>query len=211
MSWVDSLLTLLVLTNLVVLSSSRVWETIRVVALQGLLLGAFTLLGHRHDLTPTILLVALGSGILKGLVFPFLLFRAVRETDIRNGPDPFIGYNIAMLVGAGLLPVALWVASRLPDQPHSSRIVPVALHTIFVGLLLIVTRRKALSQILGYLVLEDGIYAFGSALVREAPLIVEFGILLDLLVAVCVMGVTLFDLNRGFSHVDTARLMELRE
>ena len=77
--------------------------------------------------------------------------------------------------------------------------------------ILIVSRRKALTQVLGYLVMENGIYAFGVGLVPGTPVLVELGILLDVLVAVFVMGITIFHINREFEHLDTSRLTTLSD
>jgi hydrogenase-4 component E len=82
---------------------------------------------------------------------------------------------------------------------------------IFTGLFLIVSRRKALMQVLGYIVLENGIYAFGVALVVESPLLVELGVLLDVFVAVFVMGITMFHLSRAFDDIDTDQLAMLKD
>jgi hydrogenase-4 component E len=87
----------------------------------------------------------------------------------------------------------------------------VALFTIFVGLFMIVTRKKALTQVLGYLTLENGIYAFGLGVAQEWPLIVELGILLDIFAAVFVMGIAIFHINREFDHIDSDRLSTLKD
>jgi len=85
------------------------------------------------------------------------------------------------------------------------------LHAIFVGLLLIVSRRKAVTQVLGYLALENGIFVFGVGLARQATLLVEMGILLDVFVAVFVMGIAIFHISREFDHIDTDQLSLLKE
>lgn len=213
-AWTETILTLLVLTNLVVLGSSRVWSTIPVVAAQGVLLGILTLVAHSRELTVGLLALSVGTMAVKSFVFPALLYRATREMDVRAPLEPYVGYTTS--VGAGILIVvaSLWLGSRLPlpeAAALSNLVVPVALATMLSGLFLIITRRKALAQVLGYLVLENGIYAFAVASLAELPFMVEMGILLDLIVAVLVMGVTLFNINRGFDHIDTAQFTMLRE
>jgi hydrogenase-4 component E len=83
--------------------------------------------------------------------------------------------------------------------------------TIFTGLFLIVARRKALTQVLGYLALENGIYLFGVCFASEGPIWVELGVLLDLLVAVLVMGIAVHRINQAFDSIDTARLQSLHD
>jgi hydrogenase-4 component E len=89
--------------------------------------------------------------------------------------------------------------------------VPTSLSILFVGLFLVVSRKKALSQALGYLVFENGIYAFGVGIAYEAPALIEMGILLDVFVAVFVMGITVFHISREFDSIDTTRLATLKE
>jgi hydrogenase-4 component E len=81
---------------------------------------------------------------------------------------------------------------------------------IFVGLFVIVSRRKALNQILGYIILENGTYAFGMSVLSEVPVLVELGILLDAFVAVFVMGVAIYHISREFDHMDTDLLDTLK-
>ena len=90
-------------------------------------------------------------------------------------------------------------------------LVPVALSSILIGLFLIVSRKKAVNQVLGFLVLENGIFTFGVGLVGELSLLVELGVLLDVFVAVFVMGIMIFHISREFDHLDTDRLSTLKD
>jgi hydrogenase-4 component E len=142
-----------------------------------------------------------------------LLYRALRAAKVRREVEPFLGYLASVLAGVGAFLVSLWVAARLPlpEATVSPLMVPAALSTMFVGLLLTVTRKKALSQALGYLVFENGIYAFGVGVALEAPVLVEMGILLDVFVAVFVMGIAVFHISREFDSIDTTKLATLKE
>lgn len=211
--WIDSLLILLFLTNLRLLGSSRMGASIRVVAMQGVLLGLLALATHVNDLTVHVLALAFGATLLKSVVFPRMLFRALREAKVRREVEPFVGYTMSLLASAVMLAVSLWVGARLPlpASAGSSLLLPVALFNILVGLFIIVSRRKALMQVLGYLVMENGIYAIGVALAHDAPLLVELGNLLDIFLAVFVMGIAIFHINREFDHIDTDRLATLKD
>ena len=105
------------------------------------------------------------------------------------------------------------MARRLPPpgSDGTAFLVPVALFTVMVGMLLIVGRRKAVMQTLGYLAMENGIYAFGLAFAVEEPLLVEMGVLLDVFVAVFVMGIAIHHISREFDHIDTDRLSALKD
>jgi hydrogenase-4 component E len=105
------------------------------------------------------------------------------------------------------------MCTRLPIPEHiaSPWLVPVSFFSIFAGLFLIVSRKRAVSQVLGFLVLENGIYTFGVGVVVRTPYLVEVGVLLDVFVAVFVMGITIFHINREFDHINTDRLSTLKD
>ncbi len=211
--WLDTILVLLILTNLYLLGSSRINACIRIVAVQALLLGVVSLLAQQGNIGIRLLVLALVSIVIKAGVLPWLLRRAVREVGVRTEVEPIIGFTTSALLGMGLLGAALHVAGRLPlpGNEGTKLLVPVALFTVMVGLLLIVGRRKAVMQTLGYLAMENGIYAFGLAFAVEEPLLVEMGVLLDVFVAVFVMGIAIHHISREFDHIDTDRLSALKD
>lgn len=212
-AWTDLCLILVALTNLAMTGLSSLGTCIRVMAIQGVVLGFLTV-GVRHDaVSAHIAVLVAGVMVIKGLIFPRLLLRGIREANVRREVEPFIGFTMSLLIGTMSLPVAIWLGSRLPaiDPTVSPLVVPVAFHAILIGLFLIVSRKKAVTQVLGYLGLENGIYIFGIALVKEATILIDLGVLLDVFVAVFVMGIAIFHISREFDHIDTDRLSTLKE
>jgi hydrogenase-4 component E len=207
----DSLLVCVVLIDLALLAMSRLVTLVRIAALQGVLIGALALYVGGADAAS--ILTATASLLLKGIVFPFMLMRAMREASINREVEPYIGLTLSIVIGLALLALSLWLGSKLqlPVPVAATLIVPVALFTILAGLFLIVGRLKALTQIVGYLVLENGIYTFGLAISHQSPWIVELGILLDVFVAVFIMGVITYQINREFDHIDTNQLTDLKD
>lgn len=199
--------------NLASLGTSRVQALVRLVALQGILTGVLPLFAHSEHLGVRLLLLSAVIIGLKGFGFPWLLSRALREAEVRHEDDPYIGYTSSVLAGLCGFGVSLLLAGRLPHLvPDADElVVPIGLFTILTGFLVLVTRRKAVTQVLGYLVLENGIFAFGLAFAQEQPFLVEMGVLLDAFVAVSVMGMTIFHMNRTVEHLDTDRLSTLRD
>ena len=207
------ILVLVVLTNLKLLGSSRIGSSIRVVAAQGVVLGLLPVVAHVHDLSLRFALLAVGTVAIKGIVFPWFLFRAVREADVAREVEPYVGYVTSLLSGVVILAISFWMGTRLPmpESLASSWLAPVAIFSIFAGLFLIVSRKRALSQVLGFLVLENGVYTFGVGLAPQSSLLVEAGVLLDVFVAVFVMGITIFHINREFDHINTDQLNTLKD
>jgi hydrogenase-4 component E len=218
----DLLLILIMLCNLLLVGSSRLGLCVRILAVEGVLLGLITVLMPEHELARSVFLGLVNVG-LKGVVFPWLLFRALRAAAVRREVEPFIGYSSSILLGVLMLGLSLALGHRLGDELRRQLglsvedfrplllLLPTALFTVLIGLFLIVSRKKALSQVMGYLVLENGIYLFGITLGREAPLLVEMGVSLDVFVAVFVMGIIIFHISREFDHIDVDQLASLKD
>ncbi len=207
----ETVLVLLILSLFWLLGSSSIPSLIRVVGYQGLLLGVLPMLAY--GLETEVLIVGLSGLVVKGLIFPWLMQKALREAKVQREVEPLVSYNLSLLFGVLALGSALAGTARipLPTPPPSNLLVPVALTSVAVGLFLVVARKKALVQALGYLVFENGIYAFGLAVLPHAPLVIEAGILLDALVAVLVMGITLFHINRTFDSLSTELMVQLKD
>ena len=204
------LLFLLVLTNLTLLGSSRLAFCIQTVALQGVVLGMIPLVGL-HPFTIQHGILFLTAIVLKGGVFPWLLLRSLRVARVKREVEPFVGFNVSLSIGFFALIGSVVLASRLSLGGDTGRLViALAIFTMVTGLLLLVSRRKALSMVLGYLVLENGIYGLGTVVADHIPMVVEFGVLLDVWVAVFGMGIAIYQINREFDHTDVDRLTELK-
>lgn len=207
----DQLLVLVLLINFISLGSGRLIFSIRAVAAQGVILGILPGLIHPfswHLVGITIVILAV-----KGFVIPMLLGRAVRAAEIKREVEPYLGYVPTLLLGAVFTALSFGFAGKLPMLPEHQNymFVPASITTLMAGFLLLTTRRKAISQVIGYLVLENGIFIFGLLLAEAMPVMVEAGALLDLLVGTFVMGIVINQISREFSSLDTSLLTSLKE
>lgn len=211
--WTDILILGLVLTNFRLLASSRLLALIDTMMLQALALSFIPLSLGEGPVSIRLLVLVAATLAVKGGLLPWLLRRAMRETDVQREIEPFLGFSSSVLVGIAVLGLSFIITRPLVEATAqtSGFLLPGALFTTLTGLLIIVSRRKALTQVIGYLVMENGVYAFGAALAVEQPLLVEMGILLDVFVAVFVMGITIYQISREFDHIDTDRLSELKD
>lgn len=199
--------------NLVALGSSRLPALIQAMSLQGVLLGVMPLLLEQEAFNWRVAVVAAATVIGKGIVIPNLLRRATRAANIERESDPFLGFVPSLLLGAGGTIAAVALARALPLLPEhaGTLLVPGAIASILTGFILLIGRVKAISQVCGYLILENGIYLFGLLLIHSTPLLVESGILLDVTVGVFVIGIIVDRIQRAFDSLDTRRLTTLRE
>jgi hydrogenase-4 component E len=209
---VDTALVLVILTNFMLLSSSRIAACIRAAAMQGVFLGLLPILTHTGPMTYRAALLAAAAIGIKGLAFPFYLSRTLTKIDVQREVEPYVGYSLSIFAGVAGLLLSAWVGSRLPfPGPVASPLaVPVAFSTMLTGFFLIISRRKALTQVIGYLAAENGIFVFGVSAVRSESVMVELAVLLDVLVAVFVMGIAVHHINREFESIDVDRFSKLK-
>jgi hydrogenase-4 component E len=200
-----------VLTNFWVLGTTRMSATIRATAIQGALLAALPMALY-PELSFHILGLSAGTFAVKAVLLPLLLSHAIREAAVRREVEPLIGFAPSMLLGAAGVALAFALAPNLPLPELQTRmLVPVSLSTVVIGLVVLTTRTKALTQVVGYLIMENGIFVFGLSQVQRVPFLVEIGVLLDVFVGVFIMGIVVFHINREFDSIDSARLTELRD
>lgn len=209
---VDPLLVFVILLNLMVLGTSRLRAAITASAIQGFVLGALTLAVH-EPLGWRPLLIGLAAAGIKGLFIPAMLLRALRDLPIRREIEPYIGFGSSILLGALATGASLVYASTLPlaAEHEGSLIVPTALATVLSGFLVLVTRKKAITQVVGYLVMENGIFVMGLTLLEAMPFMIEIGALLDVFAGIFVMGIIMNHIHREFSSLDTTRMRSLKE
>jgi len=150
--------------------------------------------------------------VVKVLLVPRILFYIVRRLRVRREPEPVLPVRVTLLLAAGLTVLAYWVTRPLThDGPlPPGHALPVAVAGILLGGLMMVTRRKALMQIVGLMVMENGIYLAAMVVTGGMPLLVELGVFFDLLVGVLVMGIILFRINQTFDTINIDRLQRLR-
>lgn len=208
----DPLLIVVLALNFVALGVSRIRGVVNAVALQGVLLGVFPWLVHPELGFRGILLV-IATILLKGFVIPGFLFHAMREADIQHEVKPVVNFMSSLLLGAVGTGLAMVFSSTLPlaVQHKGLLLVPASLATVWTGFLMLTTRKKAIMQVLGYLLLENGIFLFGLLLLQAMPFLVELGLLLDLFTGVFVMGIIIHHISREFGSISTEYLTELKE
>jgi hydrogenase-4 component E len=194
------------------LATSRIGACIRWLSFQGILFGLVPLIVHHDGLSIREIALASGNVALKGVIFPWLLLRLRARADYNREVQPFVSFIMSILFGTLALALSVWLTMQMKPALKDAPFVMLdsSIFLIFVGLFLIVSRRNALMQVIGYLVLENGIFVFGVITVVGTPLLVELGVLLDAFVGVFVMGIAIYHINREFGSIDVDRLTALK-
>jgi hydrogenase-4 component E len=213
--FIDTLLVAVLILDLLIAVTRKLRSSLWMNAMQAALLALMPLLLAGGEMEFHILLMSAAILVVRGLFIPWFLLRSVRSAPVSVESKSLVDQGTAAALAAILfaLSFALGIHMPLPKAiPHfSDLLVPTAMTTIMIGLLLLIIRTQALMQVIGYLTIENGIYLFGLALVRETPIVVELGILLDVFVGVFVMGIVLFHISQAFEHLDTTELSNLRD
>ena len=209
---VDTILALVLLSVLISFGSSRLPMLIRVLAFQGVVVSIVPLF-IGHDLTAGGIVFTLVTLVIRGIVIPLFIYLAIKKVAIRREVQPIVGYHASLLAGLVLIVAATFVSSKfdLPQISGNALLLPTAITLLVAGMFLLMARRNAIAMVLGYIMMENGIYLVGTSFTIRAHHIVEFGILLDVLAGVMIMAIILQNINQAFDDVDTALLRTLKE
>jgi len=200
--------------NLLALGGSQTVTLIRVISLQGAALGLLTLTVEYGDIDWRLVAVAAIMIAVKGMLIPSMLRRTMRAASIVDRDiKPTVGYVASLLIGAAGTVVAVVLARKLPLLPEHAKtlLVPGAMASILTGIILLIGRLRAISQVCGYLILENGIYLFGLLLIKSMPHLLELGILMDVTVGVFIIGIVVDRIQSAFDSQDTRKLTTLQE
>ncbi len=194
------------------------------VAMRGLVAGVWLLVVQSVLLSLVAATIAAASGVahmwaaavltlaVRAVAVPAVMFLVLGRIALRRELRPILSTRVALLVAVGLMMLAFSAAGRLElsGAYPAPRALPVSLSLTFIGVLLMATRRKAISQLIGLITLENGIFLAGLIATLGLPLFVEIGIFFDLLVAVGVTAVLTMRINEHFDTVNTDELRGLR-
>lgn len=212
----DIIMVVILLSVLLSLASNRLVALVKIMALQGMMVSLLPLLLEHHS--------RMGSGgllffqvmiLIKGVFIPALLYVALKRIAIRREIEPIIGYHASLFAGLIIILVSIFISEKLHVSMASGSelLLTTAITTMSAGFFLMMSRRKAITQVIGYLMLENGIYMVGTALTKHSHTVyvIEFGVLLDLLVGVMIMGIILHNINHAFDDIDTDLLNRLKD
>jgi hydrogenase-4 component E len=192
-------------------------SSIRIFAVQSFLLAAIAGIIAYFNHANHIYIAALLTLILKAGLLPWFLERLVKRIEIRREIEPLINTPLSILI-AGCLTLVGYVVAQSFYHPEETSVralghntLAVAIALFLIGFFTMLNRRKALTQVLGLLSLENGLFLAAISLTFGMPLVVELGIFFDVLVAVMVLGILVFRIREAFDSMDVSKLRKLRE
>ncbi len=208
---IDVLGALLLFTMLLILASGQLFRAIYAVAAQAVFLGiAGAVLGAATG-NPDLWVIAGITIVVKAMLLPWLLLRVVRRIQISREIEPVIPTNVTLTIAAGIVVLAFHLSASLGPvrQAITGNALPVGVALILTGVLVMATRRKALTQMVGLFASENGIFFTAMAISQGMPLIIEIGVILDVVLGALVMGILVLRV-RSSVDTDIADLESLR-
>jgi hydrogenase-4 component E len=215
--WIVELLNLLasilLLISFAMLSRRRTQRLITLYAWQGLVLFASTcLVAYSSGLKELYYSAAL-TLLLKVIVLPWVLYRLIRNLGAQWDNELLVNIPTTMLVGLGLVIFAFGLAQPISMMANTitRNTLGIALAVILLSFLMMITRRKAVTQVIGFLAMENGLFFAATSATYGMPMVIELGIALDLLVAVFILGIFFFQIREQFDSLDLHHLESLKE
>ncbi len=204
---------LLLLISFAMLAQRRVLSLIDLFAAQGLTLAVSTAIVGWGTAQPHLYWSAGLTLVLKVLLLPFLLHRLIRRLDVRWDVEPLINIPTTMLVGIVLVVFSFNLAAPISSLASTvtRATLGIALASVMLSFLMMITRRKAIPQVIGFLAMENGLFFAATSATYGMPMVVELGIALDVLVGMLILGVFFFQIREQFDSLDLKHLEKLRE
>jgi hydrogenase-4 component E len=199
-------------TAYLMVGQKSLFTTIRLYAAQSLLLATVAVVMAISDARPHLFVMATMTTVLKGFLIPLFLMRVVDRIGIHREIEPFLNVPTSLLACLGLTVVGYRVSTGFPEGTVgvTHHVLGVGLSTLMIGLFLMVTRKKAITQILALLTVENAIFLVALGITSGMPLVVELGIFFDVILAVLVLGVLVRRIVDRFESMDVSRLSKLK-
>ena len=204
---------LILVSSFALLAQARVVAAIQVFAWQGFLLSTLTaLVAWNSGLTHLYISAALTLG-LKALFIPWLLIRQSRRLGILRDFDTVIRPGLTLMSGGALVIFCYNVVIPVREFTHvvTRDAIAVSLALVMIALLMLITRRKAITQVVAFMSLENGLFFAAVTATQGMPMVVELGIAFDVLIAAVIFGVFFFHIRDSIESLDVDQLNRLRE
>ncbi len=200
------------LLSLATVVQRRVVTCVGLYAFQSLLLAGSTAVAAARGGPAELYMVAAITVLIKVVLVPLVLVRIITRLRIRQDVEPFLSLPLTAAAAVVSVVVAFYVGGRMREAVGEAHdfVLPCSIAMMLIGLLVMLSRIKAIMQIVGLLMMENGIFLVALGLVDNVPLMVELGITFDILVAAIVMGTFVYKIGRTFESVDVDDLKFLK-
>lgn len=208
---IDVLLIVFIITLLYVSIANRIITYVKVLAIQGFILFGVTFLQLQEINTLNLVLILLETIVFKAIAVPLFLDYLIKRNNITREAEPYIPNFLSLVITTIIIVVTILLANSVKDDNLDKIFFIVALSTLFTGLYFIATRKKIITHVMGYLIIENGVFVLSLAVGNEMPMLVNLGIMLDIFASVLILGIFLNKIGDVFKDVDVDQLSNLKD
>ena len=205
------LLIIFIISLLYVSIANRIITYVRVLALQGFILFGVTFLQLQSIETWNLGLILLETIVFKALAVPIFLGYLIKRNKITRESEPYLPHFVSLIITTVIVVVTILLANSIHDTHLDKIFFIVSLSTLFTGLYFIATRKKIITHVMGYLMIENGVFVLSLAVGNEMPNLVNLGIMLDVFASVLILGIFLNKIGDVFKAADVDQLSNLKD
>ena len=208
---IDVLLITFIITLFYMAIANRMLTYLKVLAFQGELLFVVVFLQLKEINTVNLALILLETIVFKSVAVPLFMAYVLKRNSITRESEPFLPNFVSLIITTFIVVVTILLANQVKDTNLDKIFFVVALSSLFTGLYFIATRRKIITHVIGYLIIENGVFVLSLAVGNEMPMLVNLGIMLDIFASVLILGIFLNKIGDVFKDVDVDQLSNLKD
>lgn len=201
---------LILVSTFMILGSTRLYSCVRAFGIQSFLLACVASVVGISTGKIDLYIVAFLTLIIKAAVIPYIFIYIIREIKVKREIDLYVGISPSLIIGGMLVVISYYLIRSIDVITElSSFALSASMSLVSIGLFIMISRKKAIMQMLGILLMENGLFLGAISLTSGMPLLVELGIFFDVLIGVLIMGILIFRINKTFETIDTDMLKTL--
>ena len=207
----DLLLIIFAISLLFMSIANRIFTYLNILIFQGFILFWVTLLTLSEINTLNLVLILLETIVFKAIAVPVFLKKIVTRNRISREAEPYLPNFVSLIIVTFIIVVTIMLSSQIKDTNLDKTIFVVSLANLFTGLYLIVSRKKIITHVIAYLVIENGVFILSLAVGNEMPMLVNLGIMLDIFASVLILGIFLNKIGDVLNDPDVSQLRNLKD
>ncbi len=207
----DILLIIFAISLLFMSIANRIFTYLNILIFQGFILFGVTLLTLSEINTVNLAFILLETIVFKAIAVPAFLKNIVRRNNITREAEPYVPNFVSLIIVTLIIVVTIMLSNQIKDPNLDKTIFVVSLSNLFVGLYLIVSRKKIITHVIAYLVIENGVFILSLAVGNEMPMLVNLGIMLDIFASVLILGIFLNKIGDVLEDPDVSQLRNLKD
>lgn len=191
--------------------ANRLLTFVKILAFQGLILFGVSFIELKEINTANLIFILMENIVFRALAVPLFLSYVIKKNHITRETEPYLPYFLSLVI-VTLIIIGTFLISNVIDDPRLNKVYfVVALSALFTGFYIIMTRKKLITHIMGFLVIENGVFVLSLAVGNEMPMLVNTGILLDLFVSILLLGVFVNKIGDVLQDMDVEQLQKLKD